>query len=260
VDTLGLKLVVTPALIGAASLAGRRWGPAVSGWLVGLPLTSGPVAFFLALDHGASFAAAAAAGSLAGTIAEAVFCVAYARVAPHASWIAAGAAGTVAFAAAMLLLQRAPLGIGWFFVAGVLALTAALALIPRGSGGRPAAPLPRWDLPARIVVATALVLGLTAAAPVLGARLSGLLSTFPIYAGILTVFAHRIEGSGSAIQVLRGLLLGLFAFATFFLVLGAVIERLGVAAAFILAIAAALALHAAALRVVMAPARRPGSA
>jgi hypothetical protein len=35
-DTLALKLVLTPTLIGAASLAGRRWGPAVSGWLVGL--------------------------------------------------------------------------------------------------------------------------------------------------------------------------------------------------------------------------------
>jgi len=31
-----LKLVLTPALIAAASLAGRRWGHAVSGWLVGL--------------------------------------------------------------------------------------------------------------------------------------------------------------------------------------------------------------------------------
>lgn len=49
-ESLALKLVLAPALIGAASLAGRRWGPAVSGWLVGLPLTSGPIAFFLRLD------------------------------------------------------------------------------------------------------------------------------------------------------------------------------------------------------------------
>src|SRR5712692_6527915 len=58
-ESLTLKLVVTPALIGAASLAGRRWGQGVSGWIVGLPLTSGPVAFFLVVDHGAAFAVAA---------------------------------------------------------------------------------------------------------------------------------------------------------------------------------------------------------
>jgi hypothetical protein len=37
---LALKLLVTPALIGAASLAGRRWGPAVG---------AGFTVFFLAL-------------------------------------------------------------------------------------------------------------------------------------------------------------------------------------------------------------------
>ncbi|HLI06681.1 MAG TPA: hypothetical protein VKV40_08945 [Ktedonobacteraceae bacterium] len=31
------KLLLTPLLIGLVSLAGRRWGPAVSGWIVGLP-------------------------------------------------------------------------------------------------------------------------------------------------------------------------------------------------------------------------------
>jgi len=61
------KLLVSPFLIQAA----RRWGQAVGGWLVGLPLTSGPIAFFLALDQGKGFAADAAAGSLAGTAAHA---------------------------------------------------------------------------------------------------------------------------------------------------------------------------------------------
>ena len=45
---IALKLVLTPLLIGMASVAGRRWGPVVSGWLIGLPLTSAPVVLFLA--------------------------------------------------------------------------------------------------------------------------------------------------------------------------------------------------------------------
>jgi len=49
-NTLLLKLIVTPVLIGAASLAGRRWGETLSGWFIGLPLTSGPVCWFLAIE------------------------------------------------------------------------------------------------------------------------------------------------------------------------------------------------------------------
>jgi hypothetical protein len=75
--SLALKLVLTPVLIGAASLAGRRWGSVVSGWLVGIPFTSAPVAFFLALDPGPRFAAAAAAGIMAGAISQVAFCLVY---------------------------------------------------------------------------------------------------------------------------------------------------------------------------------------
>jgi hypothetical protein len=117
--TLVLKLVVTPLLIAAASLAGRRWGQAVGGWLVGLPLTSGPVAFFLALDHGVAFAAAAASGSLAGAVAEAGFGLAYAWSARR-GWPAALAAACVVFALIAAALQRA--------AAGLVGLT-ALALV-----------------------------------------------------------------------------------------------------------------------------------
>ena len=95
-DNLTLKLVVTPALIGAATLAGRRWGQSIGGWLVGLPLTTGPVAFFIALDHGESFAAAAVVGSLAGAVAEVAFRLAYGWSALRRSWPTALLAGTVA--------------------------------------------------------------------------------------------------------------------------------------------------------------------
>ena len=70
---LALKLVLTPILVGAASLAGRRWGAAVGGWLVGIPFTSAPIAFFLAVDFGQKFAAPAAAGIMDGTASQAAF-------------------------------------------------------------------------------------------------------------------------------------------------------------------------------------------
>ncbi len=223
-DTLILKLVLTPLLIAAASLAGRRWGPAVGGWFVGLPLTSGPIALFLALDHGTGFAGAAAVGSLAGALAEAAFCLAYAAAA-RAGWPAALTAATAAFALVAALLQVAAPPLAVAAVAAFGSLVAALILMPR----RRAA---------------------AGAAEALGPRLSGVLATFPVYAAILTIFAHR-AGAGAAVQVLRGLLLGLFAFAGFFVVLGALIEPLGVAAGFALATAAALAIQGASLALVV---------
>ncbi|MFI5262847.1 MAG: hypothetical protein ACHQZR_09870, partial [Candidatus Limnocylindrales bacterium] len=59
---LVLKLGLTPILIAGASLAARRWGPSMGGWIVALPLTSGPVLVFLAVDHGLPFAASASVG------------------------------------------------------------------------------------------------------------------------------------------------------------------------------------------------------
>lgn len=59
-----LNVAVTPALIIAAALAGRRWGEEVGGWFVALPLTSGQVLFMVALERGSHFAVGAAGGAL----------------------------------------------------------------------------------------------------------------------------------------------------------------------------------------------------
>ena len=245
---LVLKLVLTPALIAGASLAGRRWGPAVGGWLVGLPLTSGPVAFFLALERGTSFAAVATLGALAGAVAEAAFCLAYAYLARRAAWPAALAGASVAFTIVAAVLQRP--GIPLVGAAGLafVSLAVALRLMPRTTATTPRSLPPWWDLPARMIIATVLVLVITESAAVLGPRLSGVLATFPVYAAILTVFAHRgAESAAPAVQVLRGLLWGLFGFAGFFVILGALIERAGVATAFAVASGGALAIQAASL-------------
>src|SRR6202162_5346542 len=83
-----LKLILTPLLLGGVTLAGRKFGPTVSGWLVGLPLTSGPVAFFLALEQGTTFAAHAALGTMLGVISLATFCLAYCWLSLRASMLA----------------------------------------------------------------------------------------------------------------------------------------------------------------------------
>lgn len=124
-----------------------------------------------------------------------------------------------------------------------MSLVVALTALPAATSRAVAVMSPRWDLPARMVIATALVLTITGLAALLGPRLSGVLASFPVYAAILTVFAHR-AGPAPAVQVLRGLLMGLFAFAGFFVVLGVLIERVGMTVAFVAAITCAIAIQA----------------
>jgi len=235
-------------LIGGASLAGRRWGPAVGGWLVGLPLTSAPIAFFLARDQSLAFAAAAAVGIIGGTVSQAAFSLAYARTAVHTPWPAALTGGVGAFALSTLALGWLPLPLVPMAALAVASLLVTRRLMPTiGSTARTAMPLPWWDIPARMVVTTAFVVLLTGVAPHLGARLTGLLTPFPLFAATLVVFTHALEGPGRAGGVLRGLLLGLYSFVGFFLTLGALLERVGIAAAFGVAVVVALAVQGVAL-------------
>jgi hypothetical protein len=248
--SLLLKLVVTPALIAAATLAGRRWGDRLSGWLVGLPLTSGPVLFFLAIDQGSGFATTAALGVLLGTISQAAFALAYGWAAVRSGWVAATAAACAAFGLATLGFERVSLpGLPAFaLVTGSLIL--ATLLMPKSRPADNRAAPSRWDLPLRIVVATGLVLLLTGIAPAIGAHLTGLLSPFPVYAGVLAVFAHRQSGGGGATKVLRGLLLGLFSFAAFFLLLAIGLSRFGIGLTFLIASGTVLVIQGLTLRAI----------
>jgi hypothetical protein len=246
---LALKLVLTPALIAVATLIGRRFGPSISGWLVGLPFTSGPVSFFLALEQGTTFAAAAAAGSIGGVAASAVFAVAYAAVARRSGWPASLAIASLAFAVAVVavhampLTSDLPLPLLALYAGGVVAAIVGIRLIAPPSELEEAPEPPRWDLLVRMTVATALVLVITGAAPILGPQLSGLLTTYPVYAGVLAVFAHAQRGGAAATQVVRGLCYGIIAFATFFLAIGALVDRAGIIPAFAAAGAGAIAVQ-----------------
>src|SRR5512139_3868733 len=104
-DILVLKLVLAPIIIGSASLAGRKWGPAVSGWIVGMPLTSGPVIFFLALSHDATFAYNASLGTLSGGFSLVAFCLVYAWLALRFHWVIAMLGSLFAYGAITAWMQ-----------------------------------------------------------------------------------------------------------------------------------------------------------
>jgi hypothetical protein len=241
--TFLFKLILSPLLIGAVSLVGRRWGPAVSGWLVGLPLTSGPVVLFLALDQGPAFAAASAQAIMLGIISVGVFCLTYSRLARRWDWPPVLLTGWLMVLISTWVLNQIAVGLAPAFAGAVLVLGGVFKCLPAAPGPLPAAATPRWDLPLRMVVAAGFVLAITGLAGMLGPHLSGLLAPFPIFASILGVFTHRFQGAAVTAKLLRGVVLGSFSFAGFFLVVAALLPWAGIALTFLCATVVALSMH-----------------
>lgn len=222
---LALKLFLTPFFIAAVSLAGRRWGPGVSGLLIGLPLTSGPVSFILARQYGPEFALRAAVGSLLGLASVCVFCLVYSHASRRLNWILSSALSIAAFLLSTLAWNRTHLSLLAAFGALVLAIWLTLRLMPSYPPAPAVSHPPAWDLPARMLTASAFVFLLTTFAQYLGPQLSGLVAPFPIFANVLAVFGQIQEGPHTAGRLLRGVVGGSLAFASFFLVAGSLLQQ-----------------------------------
>ena len=143
-----LKLLIAPLIIGGTTLVSRRLGPAIAGWLVSLPLTSGPVVFFVLLEQGSSFAVAVGSAVLAGGFALCAFCFAYARVALRSGALASLAAASVGYVTIAAVVNIVGTGSLVVLIPAVGAtLVVTLRLLPDEPASRPTGVPPRWDLP-----------------------------------------------------------------------------------------------------------------
>jgi hypothetical protein len=241
---LATKILLAPLCVVAVSLAGRRWGTAVAGVLGGLPVVAGPILLVLALVHGPSFGAEAAAGTLLGLCALATFVVVYGRVSPFLGPAPSVVCGWTGFLVAVALLDQIhPPSLLAFVIAGTgFAIGLTLLHAPPEELQEIGA-LPWWDLPARGLAAMALVIALTAASGSLGPNLSGLLAPFPIITSVLAAFTHLHGGPEQVKVLLRNFLIGFYGFATFCFVLAITLPSLDTGPAFTLALLAAVALQ-----------------
>ena len=230
-----LKIVLTPLLLASATLVARRWGPAVGGWFVGLPLTSGPLSFFLALEQGSEFASASAANSLFGQCGIAIFSIIYAKSARGTAWLRSCCYSLAVYFAPMESLSLPSLGLP--FECG---MTFAFQCVTLLIIGKPTAALvmrtsPWWDLPLRMGIAVAVVLSITGFALALGPKWSGLLAPFPAFTLIMIAFAHRQYGPAAAHQIAYGVAVGGFGAICFFCIVAFALTRLGPLITFTLA-------------------------
>ena len=240
---LALKLFLVPAFLLLLSLAGRRWGPEVAGWLAGLPLLTGPILFLLALENGPGFAAAAATVSLSAVFGAVAFIVTYARVCARRSPALSLASGLAVWCCAALLLPQLPLTNFTAFGIARASLVIAPALIPRIAAPRLTARLPNWELLLRMLAGAALTLAVTALAAAVGPAWSGMFAVFPVLSIVLAVFSHRASGPAFAATLLKSMIWGLYAFTSFCLAVALLLPQQGVAVAFLGASAIAIAVQ-----------------
>jgi hypothetical protein len=243
-----LKLLVAPALVGAVTVAVRRWGPAVGGWLSGMPVVAGPVLVFMSIEQGTTFGAGAAHATLTGLIGTVAFAIAYARLSVHVRWSICLIAGWAVFGVvtSLLYVLDPPL-VG--SLAGLVAVSLfGPRLLPASRGAAVPVRGPRGDLAFRLVTTAALVLLLTAVADELGPTLSGLLNAFPVLTTIVTAFTHAQHGSEPTIGFVAGFTRSIIGFGSFAFMLALTMVPLGLGYALVLAMIAQLIISGITLR------------
>ncbi|HVY07670.1 MAG TPA: hypothetical protein VHB46_16970 [Burkholderiales bacterium] len=231
------------ALIGGITLAGRRWSPAVAGWLSGFPVVTGPILLFIGIEQGPTFASSAAAGALSGGIAWVGFALGYAWAAMHAAWYVALAAGLASWLALGLLLVYAALPFGWNVAIIIVAIVCVPHLMPRAGDPGRGQRTSNAELATRMVAGGLMTLFVTRLSPFLGPDFSGLFAVFPVMGIVLAAFSHRASGNLYTIRLLRGMATGFYAFTFFCLGVALMVPGLGVVAGFAAALVFSLAVH-----------------
>jgi hypothetical protein len=237
---LALKLLLVPAFLALITLAGRRWGPQVAGWLAGLPVLTGPILFLLALERGPAFAATAATVSLSAVAGAVALIVTYARTCARRSAGISLLYGLASWSCAALLLTSLPLNNFISLGIALVALAIAPKLFPRLSAPIVIARLPRWELPLRMLAGAAITLAVTSLAAAIGPSWSGMFAVFPVITSVLSVFSHRASGPAFTATLLRAMIWGLYSLTSFCLALALLLPQRGVAVSFAGATAAAL--------------------
>jgi hypothetical protein len=242
-----LKLLITPALMLAISLAAKRWGTQIGGLLSGLPITSALVMLFLSLEQGAGFASAAVPGALAGLAAVQATYLFYLLVTVRVSALTGCISALALYGATALLMSR--LGSLALSVIATLLLVTLIIVVTSKQARTSAAPyvrVPRWVIPMRMLTATLLLLAITASAKWLGPVFSGLLAPIPVIAWPLAVFAHVQGGRHELSAIVRGNAIGAVGVVGFYLTLKNSILQWGavpsIATAVVLAVVATFVL------------------
>jgi len=253
------KLFASPALIGLASLAGKRWGPGLSGLLGGLPLVAAPIVLAIWLTDGQATAHRVAITAPIGVWATMSYLLVFGFASARFRWPVSLLLGWIAYLLIAALLHYSGLDTQHWLGFAVLPmlLFAATRLLPRALEAPLPVELPHHELLARMLAAVALVSLLTGAASLIGPEFTGVFAGAPVAATVIPSFTFAMAGRDPLLRALRGFMSGQMGFAAFFLVFAALLPPLG-ALAWLPATLVGVAVSALGARLVKAHAGRAG--
>ena len=239
---LAAKVACAVVIVIAAARAAERAGPFLGAMVATLPVSTGPIYVFLAIDHGAAFIAQAAIMSVASTAATVAFVAGHALAAQRFSTPGSLAIATLVWFSVALLLQLH----AWSFAEACLLLAASFALAMRGlkrfaiAAAPGAGPGTRFDLPLRGLLVATLVIATSLASRAFGAEVTGLLAAYPVVFTSLILILQPRGGGAFASAVLVTGLRGLLGFGTALAVLHVAALRTNSAIALVLALVVAV--------------------
>jgi hypothetical protein len=203
---LVLRLLCAPLSVLLGTAAQRRFGHAVGGLIIGLPLLFLPFLWLIGHEYGVGFARAMTASLLIASSAEVALLWTFAYLAPRttATWSLLGSVGAFALVAALLRTTHVGLVLG--SALAVLSLALALVLWPRSTPGAHSAGKPRLLL--RLAASTGFTVVLISFAGHLGANLSGILDAIPLTSLMMAFFTRRESSAEGSSAFLRGVTRG----------------------------------------------------
>jgi hypothetical protein len=237
VSILLLRLLLTPSLVVLVSYIQKRWGHAIGGRFIGLPLSTAPFLILIYLMDGADQAANAAHGVVAGQIAVVSYCYVFAYVSWRKAWPFALLSGwLVAGLADITLIQFS----NTWLVGGIVVLVSAMAIKfwPKPLTDDQTVRIPQWwETPMKAAIAGTLVATLTGVKDIIGVQSAGILASMPVILSVLAPTTVRTYGPSAVSELLRGTTKSLGGSVMFSTIVAATITVLPAPSAFALGLA-----------------------
>jgi hypothetical protein len=214
---LAVRMSAVAVFIVVVALISERTGPFFGAMVASLPIYTGPVFVFLALDHPPAFLQRVATASVAAFAVIPVYLMIYGALAYAGnSMLLSLAAGLGAWLACAVFVQIYDWSLPEAVLFAVPIFAASLLLAPRFMDAVPLKAGPRsWtDLLIRVLLVTLVVGIVNALSPFVPVQLTGILSIMPIVMTSLIVVLHNRIGGPAAAALLAhsiGGLIGMLA-------------------------------------------------
>lgn len=230
------KILTVPVVIMIISFLAKKWGSFIGGIFAGLPIFSGPISLFMALEQGPEFVRLASYNSMLGLLGCVVTALVYAWLAYFKlKWWLALPCALLSFFGAEYLFHLMPEFSSFFIVITLCSAFITLICLPKPSVEQYVSRRPHWVPWAQIILGTTMVYGVTELAHIMGPRWSGTLSCFPFMIVLLAPFTHVVNGVYATVMVLRGFATGWLGTALFSFTVILTVMHFHVAAVYFLA-------------------------